>query len=306
MQTLRWGARACALAAVVALAACGSDDGSSGSTESTAVVSNSDHNSRGAVEASLGEAVARPDGAYTLTMTKLVEHGQNECSTYGESRTPASDGIRLISAHMLLDTGPSIPPGAMPTYVPNFYAADASGLVKSDIAAGGEYSCNGDGEGRAAANQNPMPNARIERIETFMVPVGSKVLGYRESQTRSDAFAIEWPLDAVTQSVGGDDSTVPGSQPGSPQPPLSESESFTTAPPPTSTAPITTNPVDQVPNPYPNSFNSDGQPSGQGGGTLTGCAPLDMYQPGTGVFTKPDGTTYFDYAAQCLQGGSMR
>lgn len=304
MHMLRWNAIALFVITVSALVACGTGATGVDGAESPTVTVNSDLNSRGATEAALGESITRPDEAYTLTMTQMVERGQSECSTYGKERTPEGDGIRLITAHMILETGVAIPPGVIPTYVPNFYATDADGMVKSNIGGGGEYSCAGDGEGRSAANQNPMPNAKIERTETFMVPIGSVALGYREMTPSGGPFAVEWSLDAITKYAEVEENpTIP---PAATSPTIPTTTPTGTASQPTVPPAANTDPIDQIPNPYPNSVNTDGQPTGQGGGALTACAPLDLYQPGTGIFTRPDGSTYFDYAAQCLVGGSMR
>lgn len=53
-------------------------------------------------------------------------------------------------------------------------------------------------------------------------------------------------------------------------------------------------------NPYPNSRGSNGAPTGQGGGVLVGCPSKLEQQPGTGIYQLPDGSTYFDYAPDCL------
>lgn len=53
-------------------------------------------------------------------------------------------------------------------------------------------------------------------------------------------------------------------------------------------------------NPYPNSRGSNGAPTGQGGGVLIGCPSKLEQQPGTGIYQLDDGSTYFDWAPECL------
>ncbi|MGX6508305.1 hypothetical protein [Rhodococcus sp. SJ-2] len=144
---------------------------------------------RGAAQASIGEPVQRADGGYTLTLTNVTE--RTDCDTYGEERSPADTGDKLIVAEFLFETSSAPLPShyLMPL---EFYSVTGN-RVATVPNVGGEYSCSGGVSGRTDLKQ-PFSNSSYERVETFMVPVEAEWLGYRDPDTRQ---AFEWDISGV-------------------------------------------------------------------------------------------------------------
>lgn len=165
-------------AALLLLAGCSSDE-QPRPTPGTTSAAPSTGNPRGATIATLGEPVQRADGAYVITADNVIE--PTGCDTYGEDRSPAETGSRLLLATFTFESRNTPLTGSylMPT---DFYSV-TDGTVQPTPNIGGRYQCEDGAEGRAVLHQ-PLPNSRFVRTERFLVPLGAQFLGYRDPDTR--------------------------------------------------------------------------------------------------------------------------
>lgn len=191
-------------AVLLLLAGCSSgEDTTPGATETT--TSTQAGNERGATEASVGQPVQRADGAYTITADSFVE--PTGCDTYGEDKSPADTGERLVLASFTFESH-DVPLTRSYLMPMDFYSV-TDGTVKPTPNIGGEYQCEGGAEGRPALNQ-PLPNSRFVRTETFLVPIGAQQLGYRDPETRQ---AFEWDITQVQPAAPPPATEAPAATP---------------------------------------------------------------------------------------------
>lgn len=189
---------------------------------------------------------------------------------------------RLVSKSLF---SASIEIGAAPStewqWPSDFYYVDAGGKVVKNIALSDANPCSSPGSSKFI----DLPaNSSADGAVTLDIPHTARFIGYQSNLSGQDV-RIEWrvPEGMLVATTA---------------------ESTASAPKPTTEAPQsvpTTNPVDNLPNPYPNSIDSEGRATGTGGSELVGCIDTSLYQPGTGIYS--DGS--MDYAAECFQGGSM-
>lgn len=152
---------------------------------------------RGATQARIGEPVQRADGAYTITLDDVTV--RTDCSTYGEDRSPADTGDKLIVATFTFETS-DIPLPSQYMMPLEFYTVTGN-KVASVPNSGGEYSCRDGSSGREDLLQ-PFSNSSYERVETFLVPIEAEWLGHRDPDTRQ---AFEWDISEVASPVAAEE-----------------------------------------------------------------------------------------------------
>ncbi|MGQ5695515.1 acyltransferase [Rhodococcus erythropolis] len=268
-----------AIAASVLATSCSSTDDGAARPEasSQSVTASADlTNKRGAVEVDLGQRAEVQDetGALLLAVsdTALSIEG---CPLNSEH--PGLVSKNRFSAFIEIGAAPS----TEWLWPSDFYYVDAGGKVVKNIALSDANPCSSPGSSKFI----DLPaNSSADGAVTLDIPHTARFIGYQSNLSGQDV-RIEWRVPEGTLVTATAESTA-------------------SAPKPTTEAPQsvpTTNPVDKLPNPYPNSIDSEGRATGTGGSELVGCADASLYQPGTGIYS--DGS--MDYAAECLQGGSM-
>lgn len=268
-----------AIAASVLATSCSSTDDGAARPEasSQSVTASADlTNKRGAVEVDLGQRAEVKDetGALLLAVsdTALSIEG---CPLNSEH--PGLVSKNRFSAFIEIGAAPS----TEWLWPSDFYYVDAGGKVVKNIALSDANPCSSPGSSKFI----DLPaNSSADGAVTLDIPHTARFIGYQSNLSGQDV-RIEWRVPEGTLVTATAESTA-------------------SAPKPTTEAPQsvpTTNPVDKLPNPYPNSIDSEGRATGTGGSELVGCADASLYQPGTGIYS--DGS--MDYAAECLQGGSM-
>lgn len=268
-----------AIAASVLATSCSSTDDGAARPEasSQSVTASADlTNKRGAVEVDLGQRAEVKDetGALLLAVsdTALSIEG---CPLNSEH--PGLVSKNRFSAFIEIGAAPS----TEWLWPSDFYYVDAGGKVVKNIALSDANPCSSPGSSKFI----DLPaNSSADGAVTLDIPHTARFIGYQSNLSGQDV-RIEWRVPEGTLVTATAESTA-------------------SAPKPTTEAPQsvpTTNPVDKLPNPYPNSIDSEGRATGTGGSELVGRADASLYQPGTGIYS--DGS--MDYAAECLQGGSM-
>ncbi|GEM_PF-4883791 len=268
-----------AIAASVLATSCSStdDDAARPEASSQSVAASADPtNKRGAVEVDLGQRAEVKDEAGAL----LLAVSDTALSIEGcplNSEHPGLVSKNRFSASIQIGAAPS----TEWLWPSDFYYVDAGGKVVKNIALSDANPCSSPGSSKFI----DLPaNSSADGAVTLDIPHTARFIGYQSNLSGQDV-RIEWRVPEGMLVTATAESTAP-------------------APKPTTEAPQsvpTTNPVDKLPNPYPNSIDSEGRATGTGGSELVGCADTSLYQPGTGIYS--DGS--MDYAAECLQGGSM-
>lgn len=217
-----------ALAATFLIASCSSDS-HTGSSSPTSGSSTSTIVGRGATVGEIGEPVERSDGAYKLTLVSGEFSGV--CEATPES--PGDTDNRTLVATFALETS-NTPLKGEYLSPSDFYSVTGQ-TVQATPDIGGR--CESISEGRSATN-DPLPNARILRTETLLVPIAAQRLGYRDPVTRQ---AFEWDITRIPAATPEAPATPP--PPTTPEP--------TTAPRPTpAPGPVWTPPTtSSAPNP---------------------------------------------------------
>lgn len=182
-------ARLCiALIAALSVASCASgDEGVSSSSTLRSPTTTVD--GRGATAARIGEPVERADGAYKITLEGVVDPG--DCASSSTARSSSDTNDRLLVARFVFETS-GIPLDGEFLATTDFYTVTEQ-TVRTTPNIDGKFQCENGIEGRAATN-DPLPNARILRTETLLVPSEAQLLGYRDPDTRE---AFEWNIAGV-------------------------------------------------------------------------------------------------------------
>lgn len=137
----------------------------------------------------------------------------------------------------------------------DFYYVDAGGKVVKNIALSDANPCSSPG-GSSKFIDLPA-NSSADGAVTLDIPHTARFIGYQSNLSGQDV-RIEWRVPEGTLVTATAESTA-------------------SAPKPTTEAPQsvpTTNPVDKLPNPYPNSIDSEGRATGTGGSELVGALML--------------------------------
>lgn len=232
-----------AIAASVLATSCSSTDDGAARPEasSQSVTASADlTNKRGAVEVDLGQRAEVKDetGALLLAVsdTALSIEG---CPLNSEH--PGLVSKNRFSAFIEIGAAPS----TEWLWPSDFYYVDAGGKVVKNIALSDANPCSSPGSSKFI----DLPaNSSADGAVTLDIPHTARFIGYQSNLSGQDV-RIEWRVPEGTLVTATAESTA-------------------SAPKPTTEAPQsvpTTNPVDKLPNPYPNSIDSEGRATGTGG-----------------------------------------
>ncbi|WP_280236712.1 acyltransferase [Nocardia cyriacigeorgica] len=282
---------AAALVAVAFAAGCSLNGGDDSANTAGATPDISGDNPRGAVEVALGDTAVVRDAAGQL----LLEVSNSRLDPAG-CKPNTAQPEHLTKTAFLATIAVGGETSVHWLWSSDFYYVNDSGKVVHNRSTSDSEPCSSSVRHQlidVVRHQliDVPPNSSADGATTLDIPASTTIVGYHSQLSGSD-IRIEWrlpePMPAATLAAPGVSVT-------------SSTQAPASTPGPAADPTMPGNPVDQQPNPYPNSVDSYGRPSGSGDKKLVGCADWNLYQPGTGIYA--DGS--MDYAPECLQGGSM-